>query len=196
MSSLHAEALVRHGLSEDRVAIEIPGSDPEMFQYHERVNDGMVGLCSAYYPRKSPERILAIVRRMPHRQFLLVGKDWDHATAEFLSLPNFHYVECPYEAYPNQYARMSVFLSPSRLEGGPIPLLEAMMSNVVPVATRTGFAPDVIEHGRNGFLFEPMEDSSIACELIDRAFSMRTDIRRTVEHLTWERYSKAVESFL
>ncbi len=52
------------------------------------------------------------------------------------------------------YSTFDVFLSISNLEGGPIPLVEAMMSNAVPVASRTGFAPDLIQHGENGFIFD------------------------------------------
>ena len=29
-----------------------------------------------------------------------------------------------------------------------------MMSNCVPVASKTGFCPDIINHGQNGFLFD------------------------------------------
>jgi glycosyltransferase involved in cell wall biosynthesis len=198
MSSLHAEAMVRRGVSAERVEVAIPGADPTLFKGHHRATDGMVGLCSAYYPRKSPERILEIVRRMPHRQFLLLGRNWHQAmgTHGLQSLSNFSYVEADYGSYPRYYEQMSVFLSPSQLEGGPIPLLEAMMSNVVPVATRTGFAPDLVDHGRNGFLYDPGAGVEVACDLIDRAFTMETDVRATVEHLTWERYSRQVQDLL
>ena len=197
MSSVHARGLVRHGLPLRKVKVVLPGVDGSLFASHRRGN-GAVGLCSAYYPRKAPDQVLGIISRMPHRRFLLLGRDWQGAPEfrDMERLSNFEYVEAPYEEYPRYYGQMDVLLSPSRLEGGPIPLLEAMVANVVPVATMTGFAPDIIEHGVNGFLYDVNADVTLPCELIDRAFALTTDVRRTVEHLSWERFSREVESLL
>ncbi len=78
------------------------------------------------------------------------------------------------------------------LEGGPIPLLEAMMSNVVPVATRTGFAPDLITHGDNGFIFEIGSEPRHVADLIEQAFRLRKDIRRTVQPYSWTNFANAI----
>jgi glycosyltransferase involved in cell wall biosynthesis len=77
----------------------------------------------------------------------------------------------------------------SELEGGPIPLIEAMMSNVIPVATRTGFAPDVINHGTNGYLCNFEDSTATISHWIDCALSNKNSVRSTVEHLSWERFS-------
>jgi glycosyltransferase involved in cell wall biosynthesis len=47
-----------------------------------------------------------------------------------------------------------VLLLPSQLESFGLAALEAMASEVVPVATRVGGVPEVIEHGITGFLGE------------------------------------------
>jgi glycosyltransferase involved in cell wall biosynthesis len=196
-SSVHAEWLITLGLEKAKVEVVLPGADPALFLPHDR-GDGAVGLCSAYYPRKSPELIVEIVQRMPDRPFLLLGRGWEQAPeyTELQTFGNFTYVQAPYEQYPQYYRKMDVFLSPSRLEGGPIPLLEAMMCNAVPVATRTGFAPDLIEHGSNGFLYEPDTDAETACALIEQAYGIDADVRKTVEHLTWERFSRTIQMLL
>ena len=197
MSSLHARGLVGYGLPKGKVEVILPGTDPALFPGHRR-SHGAVGLVSAFYPRKSPERILDIVRSLPEHRFLLLGRDWSKAPlySQFERLENFTYVESPYADYPGYYAQMDVFLSPSRLEGGPIPLLEAMMSNAVPVATRTGFAPDLIHHGSNGFLYETDAAVDVTCEFVEQAFALDADVRGTVEHLTWERFSRAVQALV
>jgi glycosyltransferase involved in cell wall biosynthesis len=107
-------------------------------------------------------------------------------------LLNFEYVETEYEMYPRYYRQMTVFVSVSFLEGGPIPLLEAMMGNVVPVASRTGFAADVIQHGKNGYLFDPHAPIEEVCELIEAAFSLTTDVRSTVLRYSWEAFAREV----
>ena len=111
---------------------------------------------------------------------------------EMQQLSNFEYLEAAYHDYPTFYSQMDVFVSPSTLEGGPIPLIEAMMANVVPVASRTGFAPDIIRHGENGYLFDTSAPPEVVCELIERAFVLKGDIRSTVLAYSWDRFAENV----
>lgn len=191
MCSQFKEKLITCGVKPEKVTYILGAADPEMFQPHNRSGDGVVGFCTAYYPRKDPDRILEIVNLLPHRKFLLLGRKWElyERFSELISLPNFSYVEDPYSAYQKHYASMEVFVSPAKLEGGPIPLIEAMMCNVFPVASKTGFAPDLIQHGKNGFLFEVDSSAQKICELIEQAFQNQTDVRETVEHLSWKNFS-------
>ncbi|WNZ43985.1 glycosyltransferase [Leptolyngbya boryana CZ1] len=189
--------LISQGLNSQKVTYILGGADPILFQPHLR-STGAVGFCSAYYPRKSPDKILQIIKSMPHRQFLLIGRNWheyEHFT-ELSQLPNLSYVEIAYAEYPKYYAQMDVFVSVAQLEGGPIPLIEAMMCNVVPVASRTGFAPDIIRPGENGFLFDVEAPVAEICQLIEQAFLIKTDVRATVENLSWKNFSLAVQSLL
>ena len=188
-----ASLLREKGVAPGRTAHVLGGADPAMFLPRARGN-GKIGFCTAFYACKCPDRILEIVRRMPHRQFLLVGRKWDQYErfAELRAMPNFEYVETTYDQYPRLYRQMDVFVSPSSLEGGPIPLIEAMMSNVVPVASKTGFAPDVIRHGENGFLFETDAPVETVCDLIEQAMLLPGDIRATVLDCSWEAFSGKV----
>ena len=196
MSTVHARTLIADGVPSRNVHVVLPGSDPERFLPHDRDGGGGVGFCSAYYPRKEPERIVAIVRALPARRFLLVGKRWPEwdGFAALEAEPNFTYIEPEYSDYPRYYAAMDVFVSPSRLEGGPIPLLEAMMANVVPVCSRTGFGPDLIDHGRNGFLFDVDAPVQTVCDLVEEAYRLDVDVRATVHDRTWERFSAEIRA--
>lgn len=84
------------------------------------------------------------------------------------------------------FHRMDAYAMWSEREGTPLPLLEAMASGVCPVATRAGAAPELIEHGRNGFLVERTADSIRAClrrnPPLDRAlaFELGTAARESV----------------
>jgi glycosyltransferase involved in cell wall biosynthesis len=113
-----------------------------------------------------------------------------------MQFENFEYHEVPYAEYPGLYDAMDVFVSPSRLEGGPISLLEAMMANAVPVATTTGFATDLIRDGVNGYLCPTNVVGDELCAAVERAFALEADVRATVEHLTWERFSRAIQALL
>jgi glycosyltransferase involved in cell wall biosynthesis len=131
---------------------------------------------------------------LPHRRFHLIGRKWErYALFEAMkALPNFSYLTIPYEQYPEHYRKFDVFLSMSTLEGGPIPLLEAVMCNAVPVASHTGFAPDLIRHGENGFLFDIDAPASTIAWQIEAAFQLDCDVRSTVLPYDWDNFSKTI----
>ena len=68
-----------------------------------------------------------------------------------------------------------------------------MMCNVFPVVSNTGFAPDIIRHGENGFLFDVDASVETIYKLIQQAMKMNVNVRKTVEHLTWENFSLEVQ---
>ncbi len=203
--SSNVPLLESRGLKPGKAVCVLGGADPDFFKAHRR-NGGAVGFCTAYYPRKSPNLMLEIMRAMPHRKFILVGpasadpanahRKWDRYPRfkEMLALPNFTYIEGHYRDYPSYYDRMDVLASVSTLEGGPIPLIEALMCNIVPVASRTGFAPDVIRHGENGFIFDVGSPASVVCGLIEKAFELKADVRQSADpELSWEHFSQQIQ---
>ena len=194
-----AQELHEYGVPKERILVQHMAADPAMFQPHPR-NNGKIGFCMAYYPRKNPELVLQLVKGMPEHEFILIGRHWDRYEhfAELSAQENFTYYDnIDYGEYPKLYAQMDVFVSTSFLEGGPVPILEAMLSNIICVASRTGFCPDIIEHGRNGYLFDPEKDSAThVIELIKQAFENKTDVRCYVEDFTWERFAGEIEERL
>lgn len=192
MASMHTRGLIEMGFPAERVTTILGAADANLFHPHAREGIGVVGLVSAYYERKGPRLLLDTVRLAAHRRFMLVGRGWTESPIgpQLQALENLTIVESPpYAELPAIYQKMDVFLSVSELEGGPIPLIEAMQSNVVPVATRTGFAPDVIRTGENGFLCEVDAQATEVVRLLDAAYDLEADVRKSVQHLTFERYA-------
>lgn len=203
-NSGHREMLNLLGVDAARISLPIGGADPEVFTPHDR-GSGKVGFVGAYYPRKSPDKMLALVRSMPDVDFVLIGPaaqdivnegilwtNWSRFE-ELRSLPNFEYVEAAFDDFPRWYGTIDVYCSLSELEGGPIPILEAMMSNAIPVVTRTGFAADVIEHGRNGHIVDIDADVPQVAALIRQALAdTETDIRATALGYTWEAFAREI----
>jgi glycosyltransferase involved in cell wall biosynthesis len=196
--SLFVDLLATEGIKGEKLTCVLGGADPDFFPPHQRSFDGLIGFCTAFYGRKNPDLILELVKTMRYRKFILLGRDWEQYSrfSELVEAPNFSYLDVPYSEYPRYYEMMSVFVSVSTLEGGPIPLIEAMMSNIVPVASRTGFAPDLIEHGRNGYLFDVGSPAELVCEFIDKSFALGTDIRATVERFSWTNFSLQINAIL
>jgi glycosyltransferase involved in cell wall biosynthesis len=184
------EVWLARGLAPERTTVVLGAADPRMFAGHQR-GGGCVGLSSSFYERKNPDLMLEVVKALPHRQFTLLGRNWNRYARfeELRALPNFTYLSAAYCDYPRIYATFDVFLSISRLEGGPIPLIEAMMCNAVPVASNTGFAPDLIQPGRNGFIFKNDATPQQVADLIELAFALPADVRSTVEQYDWDRFS-------
>ena len=137
---------------------------------------------------------------MPHRKFHLVGRNWGNYEkfSKLLVQENFTRImsNLDYDMYPDLYSNGSYFVSPSILEGGPVPILESMMSNCVPVASKTGFCPDIINHGQNGFLFDVNAGYKEVIGLIDKAFDLKINTRETVEEFTWSNCSKKIDDLL
>jgi glycosyltransferase involved in cell wall biosynthesis len=184
--------LIARGVSAERAVTLLGAADPDMFVPRQRPGAGRVCLSTAYYPRKNPELIAALVRAMPDLGFVLIGKDWEQWEGfdALRAAPNFEYLTLHYADYPAYYRQMDVYLSTSRLEGGPIPLIETMMCNLVPVVSDTGFARDIVRHGENGYIFPVDAGPEQVADLIRQALANRNDIAATVAHLTWREMSQ------
>lgn len=50
------------------------------------------------------------------------------------------------------YQTIDIYLCTSRLEGGPLPVVEAMASGCCVISTRVGFVPEIVTSGVNGVL--------------------------------------------
>ncbi len=100
----------------------------------------------------------AIVRKRHPRARLLLGGEGDRARYEELARraglgDAVHFLGwVDGDAKRQLLARAAVFVLPSRYEGQPMGLLEAMSFGVPCVATRVGGIPDIINDGRNGLL--------------------------------------------
>ena len=193
-SSVQKE-LIKAGLHSDKTELIHIASDPEFFYSHER-KTGSVGFCSAFSERKNPEMVYQLVKHMPKRQFFMIGRYWEQYEKydELISFPNFTYFNNEeYQKYPDLYNEIDIFISPSKLEGGPVPVLEAMLSNCFPIASKTGFCPDIIKHGVNGFLFNTDADYQTVMDLIQQADAKKLDIRASVLKYSWESCSKKID---
>lgn len=76
---------------------------------------------------------------------------------------------------PKLYNVLDLYIVTSRIEGGPKSITESMACGVPVISTKVGMAPEVIEHGRNGFLTKPEDTEEIVSKscLILRDQQMR-----------------------
>jgi len=63
--------------------------------------------------------------------------------------------KCNNDDIPKLLSVMDVFVLPSLIEGMSNVIMEAMAMKIPVIATRVGGTPELIEHGKNGYLVEP-----------------------------------------
>lgn len=67
-----------------------------------------------------------------------------------------------------------IYINPGRYEGFCLSLIEAMSQGLVPITFPTGVAPEIIQHGRNGFLVNKITDMSRTINHLIRKKVLRT----------------------
>ena len=67
---------------------------------------------------------------------------------------------------PSLLALATVFVLPSKAEGFPLSVLEAMASEVCPVASRVGGIPEMLDQGRAGILVPPEDPEALGAALL------------------------------
>ena len=78
---------------------------------------------------------------------------------------------------PELLSTLDVYAMPSKWEGLPIALLEAMAAGCAIVATKVGGIPTAIKHGINGALVPPADPQALAAEL--EVLLRNEDLRRS-----------------
>ena len=195
LNSKVQKELIAAGLDAKKTALIHIASDPNFFYTHQR-KTGAVGFCSAFGERKNPEMVYQLIKNMPERKFYLIGRHWENYERydEMKKMTNFtYYNNESYDKYPDLYNNIDIFISPSTLEGGPVPVLEAMLSNCFPIASKTGFCPDIISDGYNGFLFDVDADYLEVIRLIKLADSNTIDVRPTALEHSWKNCSQKID---
>lgn len=96
------------------------------------------------------------VRKKIPAKLLLVGDGPDRSKAEWLAVQKGIHDHVIFlgkqDRVQEKLAISDVMLLPSELESFGLAALEAMACKVVPIATRVGGIPEVIDHGKNGYL--------------------------------------------
>jgi glycosyltransferase involved in cell wall biosynthesis len=133
----------------------------------------LVGTVGNLFPGKKGYEVLLeavpeVVRRHPGAVFLAVGRDVGGLRARLearaAELGVAHAFRClgAQDDVPALLNALDLFVSPSRREGFPFVLLEAMSAALPVVATRVGGSPELVEDGRTGILAPPGDPGALA----------------------------------
>src|SRR5262249_31620016 len=110
--------------------------------------------------------IFALVRAKMPAKLVLMGDGPDRGAAEYLVRKKKLQKDVLFLGKQDQvYTKLAsadLFLLPSQLESFGLAALEAMACEVPVIATNVGGVPEVVEHGKDGFLVEPGDVKSAA----------------------------------
>jgi glycosyltransferase involved in cell wall biosynthesis len=127
-------------------------------------------LVRAMLPLLGPQRHLVVVGDGPERVAL-------HDVARSSGLARYIHILGARDDVPTLLPAFDVFALPSRSEGLPLVLLEAMSTELVVVASSVGGIPDLVTHGVTGFLMGAGECQSLTNQLS----ALLSDQKRSAE---------------
>src|SRR5436305_2385784 len=115
--------------------------------------------------------IFDLVRKQFPSKLLLIGDGPDRSRAEWLAVQKGLHQDVLFlgkqEEIREKLALADIMLMPSELESFGLAALEAMACEVVPIATRVGGVPEVIEHGKSGYLADVGDVQAMAGYALD-----------------------------
>jgi N-acetyl-alpha-D-glucosaminyl L-malate synthase BshA len=137
-------------------------------------NERVLVHISNFRPVKRVTDVIEIfdrVRKQIPSKLLLMGDGPDRSPAEWLAVQKGIHNDVIFLGKREQvYETLGisdVLLMPSELESFGLAALEAMASEVVPITTNVGGVPEVVQHGKGGFLAEVGDVETMARYAID-----------------------------
>jgi glycosyltransferase involved in cell wall biosynthesis len=178
VSESMARSVVARGLQAGKVRVVhnaclIEGGSSD--EAHVTPKEPIIGVVGRLSPEKGVEvalRVFELVRRrVPSARLYVVGEGPERVALEEearrLGLGDSVLWLGYQEDLKHLYSRMSVFLLPSRSEGLPNVVLEAMALGLPVVATAVGGVPEVVTDGRSGFLTSSEDVEGLARRVAD-----------------------------
>jgi glycosyltransferase involved in cell wall biosynthesis len=209
LSKVDSEYLQRHcGVQAERLTTFANGTDwtDEQVDVSGATNVLFLG---SWTPEKGARILPPIWRRVRELQsgarLLLAGTGCEREAvlasfapedqATISVIPRFQRLE---EIWP-AIQRCALYVLPSLREGSPLALLETMVRGLPPVAAAVGGVPELLDHGREGYLYHPL-DIEAASRLIVRLLSdprQRSILGRAAReralHSTWAVAAEAMD---
>jgi glycosyltransferase involved in cell wall biosynthesis len=195
MCSRDREMLIGKGLNPEKIKVVYFAIDSECIRDSSIARqEKTVILASRFSTRKGLHILPSLVDQFPDWKFIGLGRGWEKfiAGSSLSTSKNFSYAEFNKSNRNKFFSKASIFLSLSSIEGGPVPLIEAMSLGLHPVCTDTGFARDVITDNSNGILLPINPTLDQIGGGMSIAENLKSNPRDAVSHLTWRRMSDII----
>jgi glycosyltransferase involved in cell wall biosynthesis len=155
-----------YGCREQDVAVISPGVDVEHFSDAERTNElPRILFVGGDFVRKGGDLLLEVFRqRLRHRAELVLVT---HAyLAEEPGVRVFHAVRPNSQTLSELYRGADIFALPTRADCYSMVCMEALASGLPVVSTRVGGIPDIVSHGKSGYLLD-VDDAGLLGDTLE-----------------------------
>lgn len=125
------------------------------------------------------EAFVRLRHELPDASLTLVGTgELEHALRKKLERHGARFLGFqPWDALPALYGRADVLVAPSRHDGWAMVVPEALAAGLPVVSTfHTGAARELVEHGGNGWIADPLDSASLCAAMVA---SSRADLEST-----------------
>lgn len=174
-------------------------------ELYDRIRGNKIIYVGRLIKIKGVEDLIRAMKRLPEHELVIVGDGPDRNRLESLSrdLNTTFIGQVDSSKVRDHLKQARLLVLPSRIdEGSPNVILEAMACGIPVIATRVGGIPDLVRHGKTGYLYEPgnidqmvyfikqvMEDDRVWNELGDSS-------REAVQQYSWNHVTPQIEQLL
>lgn len=141
--------LMELGVPKKNITVIYGAVDRKMFHPNEKsVTGDYILIAGDCKERKNPDTIREVVRNNPHLTFVFENHAWEEVFSETKqSISNISFWDSSSSSVGDLYRSASVLCNLSFLEGGPIPVLQALASGTPILSSDVGFVSEVLTEG-------------------------------------------------
>lgn len=167
LSSFAASSFLKHGIEASKIRITLPGIDTTFFSPAEKKSSSKFIILYAGRLQflKGTHYLIEAYNRIATDQTELWLCGTIHHEIKPWLLKNSSVRHIPLQSAEKLralYQQADLFVLPSVQEAFGLVMLEAMACGIPVIASRNTGAPDVIDHGQNGFLFDSGDITALA----------------------------------
>lgn len=134
------------------------------------IKGALVGTVGRFSPEKNMNMVVNCAKKMPELDFVIVGDGQQKEIIKKMTknIKNLHILDFT-KNVSNIYNSIDVFLLPSKMEGVPLTILEAMSCGVPVVASDVGNIGEVVIDDVNGYTIKNFNNPNEFVKLINKA---------------------------
>lgn len=170
------QALTKARYPKKKTALISPGVNHGLFKPKRLV----IGVAGRSYRdgRKGEDLLQRAIADFPAIDWRVTGTGWD--------VPH---KRVPQRAMPGWYRSLDYLLIPSRLEGGPLPAIEALSSGVPVISAEVGWMGDLPHHSFDCGDYESLK------AVLREVCEVRQKLHESVASFTWDNFREAHHAF-
>jgi len=157
------------------------GKDSEFKAQLLQGREKLIGCVARISPEKNIEYLLSLAKKLQKYSFIIVGDGPDLKAMRYFADDNVEFVGFKKDIQ-RYYSAFDGFVLPSKMEGTPISIIEAMASGATVFTSKVGAIPDIISDKETGIFLSGnrLRDAKIIKKYIDNQ-DIKINARRYVE---------------